>query len=145
MDLWNKRVGFHNTANAQINTFHAKVVILMQRGCGSALRIQITVFFCPTVLEAAAVGIAVAVSRAGGDGGNGGVGAQAASAWNVPSKVEVGVGAASIWVRDLHEDAQKEQTIHDIFIAEQYTAPNVKCHNMPPTLEIITCNFQKKV
>ena len=114
-------MGFHNTANAQINTFHAKVVIPPHHGCGSALRIQITVFFCPTVLEAAAVGIAVAVSRAGGDGGNGGVGVQAASAWNVPSKVEVGVWAASIWVRDLHEDSQKEQTIHDIFIREQYT------------------------
>ena len=67
------------------------------------------------------------MSRAGGDGGNGGVGAQAASAWNVPSKVEVGVWAASIWVRDLHEDSQKEQTIHKIFILEQYT-PQMSYH-----------------
>ena len=141
MDLWNKRVGFHNTANAQINTFHAKVVIPPHHRCGSALRIEITVFFCPTVLEAAAGGIAVAVSRAGGDGGNGGVGAQAASAWNVPSKVEVGVWAASIWVGDLHEDSQKEQTTHDIFILEQHTPQMSKHLNILPTLEIKTRNF----
>ena len=108
-------MGFHNTANAQINTFHAKVVIPPHHRCGSALRIQITVFFCPTVLEAAAVGIAVAVSRAGGDGGNGGVGAQAASAWNVPSKVEVGVWAASIWAGDLAEDKKNRQFITSSF------------------------------
>ena len=111
MDLWNERVGFYNTSTAKINTFHAEVEILMHRGCGSALRIEITVFFCPTVLEAAAVGIAVAVSRAGGDGGNGGVGVQAASAWNVPSKVEVGVWAASIWAGDLAEDKKNRQFI----------------------------------